>query len=168
MATNDVPGYNPSNNDELNHRSWAESSDPNDGSLILVISVTNGKVVFFVYDIKDGKPPLFFMDSMHEDDFKKFFSWDSSKPSKSGKWVWHDKTEFPVERILKNDMPHGQMYALGEDQMSQAERLAQHFKKRMSAVDLNDIKHKAESRGEKTTIETILSKIGRAIDRFVE
>lgn len=169
MSTPDVPGANPVNNDALGAGCWAESAERDDNSLIYVLGIENGKVIFLVYDLKDGQTPLFFHDSMHESDFKKYFSWDPKSPKKAGgKWTWHDKTGFPWDRILAKEPPHGQSYVFARDQLSAAERVADYLKKRMREVDMDQIKHMSEQRGApgQTTMEAILSKLGRILDRF--
>jgi hypothetical protein len=168
MATPDVPGANPANGDTLHDRCWAESSEPNDNSLIYVMSVENGTVVFVIYDLKPNTPALQFMDSMHEADFKSFFSWDPKKKSPAGKWIWHDKSPFPIQRIMKYQQPHGQSMVFGSDQMSAAQRVAAHMNKRMQDVDFDKIKHNAEEVSKTPAFETLMTKIGKALDRFLE
>lgn len=166
MATNDVPGYNPTNSDTLHDRCWAESSEQNDESLIYVMSVENGKVVFIVYDLKPGAPALHFMDSMHEADFKKFFSWDP-KSGKQTKWTWHDKTPFPVDRIMRYEQPHGQSPAFASDHMSAAQRVADRLQKRFADVDFDAIRHRAPRTSDGGGFQDFLGKIGRALDKYI-
>jgi len=81
MSTNDVPGYNPANADTLKALCWAEHKD---GSLILVESTENGRVIFSMFDIsgKDKNPPtsiIEFRDAMPEKGFKQTFSWNPGR-----------------------------------------------------------------------------------------
>jgi hypothetical protein len=68
MSTNDVPGFNPANNDELKAQCWAEHED---GSLLLVQSTEGGRVVYMMFDISDGIAE--YRDAMPEKQFKEVF-----------------------------------------------------------------------------------------------
>lgn len=97
MSTNDVPGANAANNDQLAMGCWAEHED---GSYILVLSTENDEVIFSMFDTKDPTVPQF-NDKLPRKEFERHFSWDS-KNSKSIKWTWHDKTPFPWDLIIKH------------------------------------------------------------------
>lgn len=94
MSTNDVPGAKASNNDELCMGCWAEHDD---GSLIFVENTEGGRVIYVIFDVAVD-PPVEYRDAMSEGAFKKKFSWDGK--GKKDKWVWHDKTPFPWDRII--------------------------------------------------------------------
>jgi len=118
MATDQVPGYNPANNDQLRIGAWAEHAD---GSLIFVKSVEGGIVVYEIYDLSK-KPAIFFPDAMAEAAFKREFSWKGT----GDKWIWHDKVEahpFPWERVMASVRP-GEHYADVEAFLSAAEKVA--------------------------------------------
>ena len=92
MATSDVPGANRANQDELAAGCWAEHDD---GSLILVNAVSDDRVIFEIFD-PAGKAGESVRDEYPVEQFKVDFSW----PANGDKWVWHDKTPFPYERIM--------------------------------------------------------------------
>ena len=50
MSTNDVPGANPANRDELAMGAWAEHAD---GSLIFVESTEGGTCIYEVFDLSE-------------------------------------------------------------------------------------------------------------------
>lgn len=75
MATNDVPGANPSNADQLRMGCWAEHED---GSLIFVKSVEGSRVIYELYDVASN-PIVQYTDAMPEEGFKTQFSWDPKK-----------------------------------------------------------------------------------------
>jgi len=62
MSTNDVPGHNPVNNDELRSNCWAEHDD---GSLILVQSTEGGRVIYMMFDLS-VEPVVEYRDAMPE------------------------------------------------------------------------------------------------------
>src|SRR5947209_8109714 len=96
MSTYDVPGATPANGDELAMGCWAEHSD---GSLLLVESTEGSRVVYSLFDLSK-QPPIEYRDAMAEVSFKKSFTWNKAK-KKGEKWLWHDKTAFPWDRVIK-------------------------------------------------------------------
>ena len=58
MSTNDVPGADPRNSDELATGCWAEHED---GSLIFVESTEVNRVIYSVFDMS-RTPPLEYRD----------------------------------------------------------------------------------------------------------
>lgn len=111
MSTNDVPGANPRNGDELRMGCWAEHAD---GSLIFVEGTEDQRVVYSIFDMSQV-PPVEYRDTMSIGGFKTAFSWNP-KDSKSEKWTWHDKSPFPWDKIIKNGakdgvrLPHADEY----------------------------------------------------------
>lgn len=96
MATDAVPGANPSNNDELSIGCWAEHKD---GSLVLVKGVESDTVVYEIYDVAQD-PPTYYQDAMSKDDFEQAYSRPPTGKS-DVEWTWHDKTEFPWSRVMQ-------------------------------------------------------------------
>lgn len=96
MATYDVPGANPVHNDELGVGNWAEH---NDGSLILINSLNDERVIFSIFDMIKG---VEHRSTMPVDEFNRQFSMNLEKqPGElDDKWLWHDKTEFPWDRLF--------------------------------------------------------------------
>lgn len=120
MSTNDVPGANPANNDQLAMGCWAESAD-HDGSYILVESTENGRVIFLIFDTSRQRT-IEFRDAMNEEAFKRRFSWNSS--DKSTRWTWHDKTAFPWDVVIKRGARDGTRPAMAADMIEEAGEVA--------------------------------------------
>jgi hypothetical protein len=156
MSTNDVPGANPVNQDELRMGCWAEHDD---GSLIFVKSVENERVIFEMYDTS-ASPIVQYTDAMLEPAFKKQFSFDA-KNKKSIKWIWHDKTGFPWDRVIKAGARDGLGYASAEDQLSAAGRVAVSLALRGKNVDPEALKHLMDAFSPEG--RTIASKLQEAI-----
>lgn len=140
MATNDVPGANPSNADQLRMGCWAEHED---GSLIFVKSVEGSRVIYELYDVASN-PIVQYTDAMPEEGFKTQFSWDPKKKD-SIKWTWHDKTGFPWDRVIKSGAKDGTNFASAQDQISAAARVALSMALRGKDVDPDTMKHLMES-----------------------
>lgn len=157
MSTNDVPGYNKANNDELGIGSWAEHSD---GSLILVEGAENATVVYSIFDM-DKKPIIEYRDSMKEAAFKRQFSFDG----KNDKWTWHDKTAFPWDRIIDKGGQDGTRHASAEDLMTAAERVRRSREIHTGEpVDLEAVETRIDQLGEKAN--SIIKRVQRAIARL--
>lgn len=154
MSTNDVPGTNPDNNDELAMGCWAEHDD---GSLIFVESTEGNRIIYSIFDMSKA-PIVEYRDAMPENSFKKTFSWDGAKGEK---WTWHDKTPFPWDRVIKAGAEDGPRYASAADHLTAAERVAQSLKLRGEEFD----EEKTGDRHERTLarIGGLLRKIGDAI-----
>lgn len=130
MSTNDVPGFNPKNADVLAMGCWAESQD---GSLIFVEGVENGRVVYSIFDAA-FTPVVEYRDAMPELEFKTAFTWNAdrkvvkdkaaAKVPTTIKWTWHDKTAFPWDRVIKKGAKDGARFASASDQLSDAQRVA--------------------------------------------
>lgn len=155
MSTNDVPGNNPSNNDQLAMGCWAEHDD---GSMIFVESTEAGRVIYSIFDMAKA-PPIEYRDAMPEATFKKNFSWDP-KNKKSEKWTWHDKTPFPWDRIIKAGATDGGRPAAAEHILNAAERVAESLKLRGAEVS-RDLRYRSEQVIERS--KSIWDKLSRAV-----
>ncbi len=140
MSTNDVPGANPSNNDELAMGCWAEHDD---GSLMFVESTEGARVIYSMFDMVKS-PPIEYRDAIPESSFKKTFSWKPGGGGSTEKWTWHDKTPFPWDRVIKAGASDGGRLAFAEHTMSAAERVAESLKLRGAAVS-RDLSHRSET-----------------------
>lgn len=118
MGTYDVPNHKSAAADELMMGCWSEHTD---GSLILVESTEGGRVVYSIFDMEKS-PIVEYRDAMAEGGFKKAFSWDPKDP-KSEKWLWHNRTPFPWDRIIKVGGKDGTKHASADDQLNAAERV---------------------------------------------
>jgi hypothetical protein len=98
---------------------WAEHED---GSLIFVESSEANRVIYSIFDMSHV-PPVEYRDAMPEEGFKKHFTWDPNNKT-SVKWTWHDKTPFPWDRVIKQNVPDGVKYAFAGHLLSAAERVA--------------------------------------------
>lgn len=162
MSTNDVPGANSKNCDVLAMGCWAESSD---GSLIFVESVENGRAIYSMFDAAT-QPIMEYRDAMPVDEFKTVFSWQAdrskikNKKSKNVpadiKWVWHDKTPFPWDSVIKKGAKDGLKYASAADQLSDAQRVA-------DSLSLRAEKFSADHMASKTR-----SKVGNLMRRLAD
>lgn len=150
MSTNDVPGHNPKNADELGMGCWAEHED---GSLIFVESTEDSRVIFSVFDMARN-PVVEYRDSMAVGAFKKAFSWDPKKPA-TEKWTWHDKTPFPWDKVIKMGARDGARLPSAEDHMNAAERIRESRNTKGRDVD----PHEAEAR---------MDKLGRKAKKIIE
>lgn len=119
MSTNDVPGANPSNSDQLHVGCWAEHSD---GSLVLVEGVESDRVVFSVFDMS-GDSPVEYRSAMPKKGFEIQFTWNP-KDKASIKWTWHDKTQFPWNKIIKDGFKDGARHTSADDLLNAAQRVA--------------------------------------------
>jgi hypothetical protein len=160
MSTQDVPGANPANKDELAAGSWAEHDD---GSLIFVKGNEASQVVYEIYDLAQD-PPVYYQDAMREAAFKKQFSFPpvGSSPEK---WTWHDKTPFPWNKVMKTFDKPRPVHADVGDTLSAAERVAQSLKLRARQLREDDIEPRTEQvrKG-----RSILERLERAIEAFAE
>lgn len=154
MSTNDVPGFNNKNNDELHMGCWAEHDD---GSLIFVESTENGRIIYSIFDMSKS-PIIEYRDAMTEKEFKSQFSWKGNNI----KWTWHDKTPFPWSKIIKQGAKDGMKYASAHDQLTAAEQVAKSIELRGKDVDIQDIEHLAD----KKTSKSIIKKLQKVIDEL--
>jgi hypothetical protein len=155
MSTNDVPGHDPRNNDELALGAWAEHKD---GSMIFVESTEAGRVIYSIFDM-DKEPILEYRDAMPESSFKATFSWDSTgkKAGPNEKWTWHDKTPFPWDRIIKHGTKDGARLPSAGHIMTAAERVAESLALRGQELDKDNVDHR---------IDKTLSRVGSIIERL--
>lgn len=161
MSTNDVPGANPANNDELRAMCWAEHKD---GSLILVMSTEGNRVIYSVFDMS-MKPIVEYRDAMPEKDFKQQFSW----PKSGDRWTWHDKTPFPWDKIIKDGAKDGLRHVSADEQISAAQRVAksrkllsQEFKPEEHEHMLEQEKVRGVGGAVVSIIQEALEKLGKA------
>lgn len=169
MSTNDVPGANPQNNDELAMGCWAEHSD---GSLIVVESTEAGRVVYSIFDT--SKTPIVeYRDAMPEVSFKKTFTWAPESKANAAttakgkaaalaaiKWTWHDKTPFPWDKVIKQGATDGTKMASASDLFTAAERVADSLKLRAGEVSART---KAQGDIVMSKGSAVMDKIKRAI-----
>ena len=161
MATCDVPGANPVNNDELRALCWAEHDD---GSLILVESTEDDRVIYSLFDVSQ-KPVMEFRDSMRIGAFKRAFSWNP-KDAKSERWLWHDKTPFPWDRVISRGARDGVRHAHADDVLSAAERVRRARDIHQGrAVDEREAEVRTDRTGDKAGM--ILDKLQRAISELL-
>lgn len=118
MSTNDVPGANAKNFDKLAPGCWAEHDD---GSLVIVLATEANRVLFEVFDTTE-EPITTWKYALTLAEFNKRFSVPPTGASDI-KWVWHDKTDFPIDRIIEEGAKPGPDFASATDQLSAAERL---------------------------------------------
>lgn len=126
MSTNDVPGAVPANHDTLAMGNWAESAEDNGKSVLFIYSVENGTVVYSMFD-RTKTPVLEYRDAMRLLEFEKVFTFKPDTKGKSankgGKWVWHDKTPFPWDQLIKEGLNDGQKFASASDLLKEADRI---------------------------------------------
>lgn len=164
MSTNDVPGFNPKNRDELACGCWAEHED---GSLIFVESTEDDRVIYSVFDMEKD-PVTEYRDSMKIGAFKKNFSWDSKKKD-SERWTWHDKTPFPWDRIIKKGSKDGVRHAHVEDQLNAAERVRKSRESKGKAMVVREVDDReVESRVDRlrSKAKKIIQKLQRAVEEL--
>ena len=168
MSTNDVPGHNPINKDELAMGCWAEHED---GSLLLVQSSESGRIIYTVFDL-DADPPLQYNDTMAEKAFMKTYSWDKKK-SKKDKWVWHDKSPFPWNLVMDSDIQQGPGYTSADDLQSAAARVAESRKLKGKVIDDDDTEQMAARFGDlslsdiRQKVGSIVTDIQKALDKHL-
>lgn len=155
MATQDVPGANPANKDELHAGCWAEHED---GSLIFVKGAEGGQVVYELYDVAE-KPPIYYQDAMREEAFKTQFSY----PKSIDKWTWHDKTPFPWDRVITTVSKPRPMHADVQDTLSAAARVAESLKLRTQKLTPDTLHAKAGD----STGRSVVGRLQAAFDAFM-
>lgn len=167
MSTNDVPGANPVNNDELKMGCWAEHED---GSLLFVQGTENDTVIYSMFDT--SKQPLIeWRDMMPIGDFEIMFSCTAKDIHKTvsdskgrsiqkEQWTWHDKTAFPWDRVIKAGAQSGARFASAADVMSVAERIGKDLRLRGERVNADQITHRTD--------QTRSSSFKQAIKKFID
>lgn len=168
MSTNDVPGANPANRDELATGCWAEADD---GSLILVEGTEDNRVIFIVFDV--SKPEkVEYRSALSETDFKRTFSWKggAANGGSADKWTWHDKTPFPWNRVIKQGFEEGQKSVSAHDLLTSAERVARSLRDMGINVRTQtggDHSHRTDQTGKPDVAAVMMDKIGRAIGELL-
>lgn len=164
MATNDVPGANPVNKDELHAGCWAEHPD---GSLIFVLSGENDRIVFQIYDLNQAHP-MYYQSALRIADFKTKFSYPPIGQS-AEKWTWHDKTAFPWDRVIKAipDQPTPQ-YANAADNLSAAARVAASLQELVNPHTVNREQVEARQEQVRSKGRTMTERLAAAIAAFTE
>jgi hypothetical protein len=119
MSTNDVPGCNPNNSDELAMGCWAEAKD---GSLLLIESVEGDRVIYSIFNTAVN-PPMEYRDAMPLNGFEDHFSYCNNKKPLGGVWTWHDKTPFPWDRVIRKGIADGTKFVNIDDQITAAARV---------------------------------------------
>jgi len=160
MATSDVPGAKSVHNDVLAMGCWAEHED---GSLILVESTENGRIIFSVFDVATD-PITEYRDSMPDSGFKQNFSWDPKKKD-SLHWTWHDKTPFPWSRVIKDGAKDGLRHVHADDLLNAAQKVARSRKMRSQDFDPESIDHMQDIQRNKPA-RSIITRIQNAIDQL--
>jgi len=169
MATNDVPGSNSFNRDVLAMGSWAEHDD---GSLLLVISTEGNRVIYELFDVS-GNDAVCYRDAMPIGDFNKAFSWDSNKfvTDTNGrripkeKWLWHDKTPFPFDKVMDNNLlKQGIVPISAAQQISAAAKVAQSLKLRAEKLDTDNFRNKIMAGT--SIVSSLKDKFARALDEL--
>lgn len=160
MATNDVPGANPKNMDKLNIGCWAEDKD--NTSLILIVGLEADQVVFDMYDVTNK---MFYRDTMLEKDFKSIFSVPPVGKS-DVKWVWHDKTAFPWDRVMARFTRPVPQHADVLDQLTAAERVARKLNLRGRELAEEEVTPRVEQRQERG--RGIIKRLADALNAFAE
>lgn len=159
MSTNDVPGFKDEttgkakHNDELAMGCWAEHDD---GSLIFVESVEDGRVVYSVFDLVDEV--IEYRDAMSELGFKKAFSWADADKIVDSPWIWHDKSPFPWDRVIASGSRQGGRHASADHLLTAAEKVAKHRGMHQRKFDYDSALAKAGNVG-----KSIVDKVQRAL-----
>jgi len=159
MATCDVPGANPNNNDELHPGCWAEADD---NSLIYVegVSETENIVIYSIFDLTDPNNPLEFRDSMPIDGFEQIFK------NSPDTWTWHDKTAFPWQKIM-SIFKDGSKVPSADQLISAAQRIVKTRKiYKSNKIKKDDIKEKIDNSYITKTGHVIIDKIQRALNEL--
>lgn len=164
MSTNAVPGANPKNRDYLERGAWAEDKDQT--SLVHVIGREDGSIVFQIYDLSED-PIIFYQNALIESEFKTFFSVPPVGTS-DVTWTWHDKTDFPFDRVMKRFSSKASYHADVKDQLSVAQRIAAalHIKgKRLTKEDVSAQVEREHNRG-MAIIDVVTEALGKIRDTF--
>ncbi len=117
-----------------------------------------------IFDVATS-PITEYRDAMPEDGFKKRFSWKPADP-KSVKWVWHDKTPFPWDRVIKHGASSGEHYASAHDQLNAAQRVAQSLNLKGRDYDPDTDEHMVAKTTRGPTGERIIKAVQAAIDKL--
>jgi len=160
MSTQDVPGANVANKDELAAGCWAEHED---GSLLFVKGTENGQVVYELYDVS-ADPVMNYQDAMRESAFKTKFSFPPIGMS-AEKWTWHDKTPFPWDRVMKFMSSPAPRHSDVHDQLSAAARVAESLRLKGKELKEDAVEHMTERTAKRGV--AIMERLQRALDAFM-
>jgi hypothetical protein len=172
MATHDVPGAKASNNDKLHGQCWAEHED---GSMLFVLSTEDQRVIYELFDLSKTDEPVCYRDAMPIGDFYKAFSWDdktmiaetNGKRFNKEKWLWHDKTPFPWDRVIDNKLLKKGVVAISaQHTLSAAARIAESLKLRREALDTEQFRERMV-RG-LSVVSAMKDKLARAFNELVK
>lgn len=143
MATDQVPGSNPSNGDQLAMGCWAEAGKD---SLLFVEGFDKEQkiVTYSLFDLSTD-PITEFRDRMTEQGFRDLFV---KGPGKDSNFVWHDKTQFDWGRVAKIGATPGLKYASATDQLSAAARLAKALELKGIALTEKEAAARGEAAGQ--------------------
>lgn len=153
MATNEVPGFDPKNADELHMGCWAEHKD---GSLIRVESTEGARVIFSIFDMST-EPPVEYRDAMPEDEFKERFSWDedSDDDLANVKWTWHDKTPFPWDKLIADGAKPGPRHVSADHHLSEAAKIVASRERREAENAAQRVARHLKLKGQKADRERV-------------
>lgn len=160
MSTQDVPGANPANKDQLAAGCWAEHED---GSLLYVKGTEDNQVVYELHDVAQ-EPAVYYNDAMREEEFKKFFSFPPIGTS-DVEWKWHDKTPFPWKRVMKTFGKPRPQIADVQEELKAAARVAKSLGLRARNITEAELGGRTEQVRDKT--RTIWERFQEAFDVFV-
>jgi len=161
ISTNDVPGYNPVNNDKLGNGTWAEHEDK---SLIFVKSTEDDRVIYEIYDLAQN-PPVYYVDAMAVGAFKKTYSYDPNDLKKD-RWTWHDKTPFPWDRVIKSGVNDGLHYTTADSLISAAQRIVRHRELHTShAVDTPTLEAMVDKIEDKGVARAVLKRLQERLNK---
>lgn len=163
MSQEDVPGCGVSKHDTLACGVWAEHDD---GSLLFVEANEGGRVIYSLFDM-DKEPVTEYRDAMATGAFQRQFSFSFSK---SDKWIWHNRTPFPWDKIISAGGRDGVRHADVEDTLTEAERIRRSrmrhrdnaTQRARRARDIND-ERPVDLEEIATRVETTMGKAGDAI-----
>lgn len=159
MSTNDVPGANAANADQLSMGCWAEHED---GSLILVQNTEGDRVVYSVFDV-GRSPALEWRDAMPRVGFNKQFSWPNDTNTK---WTWHDKTEFPWDLVFASFKSGPVTGGNADVIVSAAQRIADRLGMDSPVEVDRDVEVVEDGSGAKRKVLKALGKLQKAIERL--
>jgi hypothetical protein len=125
MSTTDVPGFDPRNGDRLHEGCWAEHPDR---SLLHILQHEGGRVVYDVFDLSHPGLVTRRVYAMPTESFNRAYSWRFTDPI-SRRWLWHDKTGFPWDRVFEN--LGGDEADLGEVEISESPDVAGRLAERL-------------------------------------
>jgi hypothetical protein len=160
MSTQDVPGHGSASSDVLAMGVWGEHKD---GSLLFVESTEGGRIIYSIFDMAQN-PVVEYRDAMPEKGFKETFSFSSKKSKVDAGWVFHDKTPFPWDKVMKNGGKDGMRYASASDQLNAAQRVAESMEMRKQSIDEDKWSNFLEVVGKRGKV--IIDKIQRAVNEL--